>query len=102
MKCKNNSQKLPCTSNSDVDVQSFILPHLQTAPNCLVTIATDIIFEWRVRDTVFNATFNNISFFLLEELEYPEKTTNLLQVEVRQTLYYNVVSRKPHHERDSN
>jgi hypothetical protein len=51
---------------------------------------------------VFNATFNNISFFLLEELEYPEKTTNLLQVQVRQTLYYNVVSRKPHHERDSN
>ena len=40
----------------------------------------------RVRDMVFNATFNNISIILLGQLnwwrkpEYPEKTTDLSQV----------------------
>ena len=41
---------------------------------------------YRVRVMVFNATFNNISVplwqsvLLVEETEYPEKTTNLPQV----------------------
>jgi hypothetical protein len=40
----------------------------------------------RVSGMVFNATFNNIlaiswrSVLLVEEIEYPEKTTDLLQV----------------------
>jgi hypothetical protein len=52
---------------------------------------------------VFNATFNNISVIswrsdlLIEENEYPEKSTRH-----GQTLSYNVVSSTPRHEWDLN
>jgi hypothetical protein len=55
---------------------------------------------------VINATFNNISVIsrhsvlLVEETEYLEKTTDLLQV--RQTLSHDAVSNTPRHEQDSN
>jgi hypothetical protein len=41
-------------------------------------------------------------FIMVEETEYPEKTTNLPQVTLRQTLSHNVVQITSHHERDSN
>jgi len=41
-------------------------------------------------------------FIMVEETEYPEKTTNLPQVAQRQTLSHNVVQSKPCHEWDSN
>ena len=65
----------------------------------------DQLIEWligsffSVMSMVFNATFNNISAIswrsalLVEET----KTTNMSQ-----TLLHNVVSRTPHHQRDSN
>jgi hypothetical protein len=56
---------------------------------------------------VFNATFYDISVILwrsvllVEKTEYPEKTTNLLQVNDK-LLSRNVVSSTPRHERGSN
>ena len=54
---------------------------------------------------VFNATFNNISVIswqsvlLVEETEYPEKTTDLSQVT---DISHKVVSSTSRHEQDSN
>ena len=54
-----------------------------------------------VRVMVFNATFNNISvihgdqFYWWRKSEYPEKTTDLPQVNDK-TLSHNVVSSTPH------
>lgn len=46
MKCKNPSDKFPC--GEDFDVMSFILPHVDTIPNCLVSVSffrkTDLVF----------------------------------------------------------
>jgi hypothetical protein len=56
---------------------------------------------------VLNATFYDISVILwrsvllVEKTEYPEKTTNLLQVNDK-LLSRNVVSSTPRHERGSN
>lgn len=37
VKCKNPSDKFPC--GEDFDVMSFILPHVDTIPNCLVRVS---------------------------------------------------------------
>ena len=56
---------------------------------------------------LFNASFNNIQLYRGRQLywcmklEYPEKTTNLLQV-TDKLLSHNVVSSTPRHEQDSN
>lgn len=46
VKCKNPSDKFPC--GDDFDVMSFILPHVDTIPNCLVSVSffrkTDLVF----------------------------------------------------------
>lgn len=46
VKCKNPSDKFPC--GEDFDVMSFILPHVDTIPNCLVSVSffrkTDLVF----------------------------------------------------------
>ncbi|XP_076096525.1 uncharacterized protein LOC143067274 isoform X4 [Mytilus galloprovincialis] len=36
IKCKNKTLNLPC--NGDIDVQSYILPHVQSVPNCLYNL----------------------------------------------------------------
>jgi len=52
---------------------------------------------------VFNATFNNISVILWQSallVEYPEKTTDLLQV--TEKFDHNGLLSTPRHVRDSN
>jgi hypothetical protein len=54
---------------------------------------------------VFNATFNNISVISWQSVllvEYPGKTTDLLQATHWQALSHNVVSSTPPHEEGSN
>ena len=49
-KCKTQNQELPC--NGDIDVLSFILPHLPEIPNCLV------------KSSVLIAVFDSVKDFL--------------------------------------
>jgi hypothetical protein len=55
--------------------------------------------RYYTRGGVSNSTFNNISVLLVEELEYPEKTTDLPQVTDKIT---QCCIKYTSHDRDSN
>ena len=57
--------------------------------------------EIMVKVKVFNATFNNISVLLVEEIGVPGEN-HRTAASYWHTLSYNVVSSTPRHERDSN
>ena len=65
------------------------------------------VMHVEVRFMVFNATFNNISVILwwsvllVEETEFPEKTTDLPQVTDKLNFTQCNVTSTPHNERDT-
>ena len=56
VKCKNPSHTLPC--GDDFDVMSFILPHVDTMPNCLVSRRLLILLLCLINDITLNSVYS--------------------------------------------
>ena len=60
VKCKNPSHTLPC--GDDFDVMSFILPHVDTMPNCLVS--RRFLLLYLIYDIILNSVYSYMYFFM--------------------------------------